>query len=131
MPNARGAARQHYRRFARRSVFQELQKERPCANKQVHSANPLEQLNAEIKRLTDVVGIFPNEAAITRLVRALLLEQDDEWSLQRRCMQLKGLQTLADQQPAWLSAVVSWVRVQLNRDSQFVHHAAGRRPPSR
>jgi putative transposase len=74
--------------------------------KQIHSTNPLERLNAEIKRRTDVVGIFPNEAAITRLVGALLLEQSDEWALQRRYMQLEGLQTLTDNQPARLSAVV-------------------------
>jgi putative transposase len=75
--------------------------------KQIHSTNPLERLNAEIKRRTDVVGIFPNEAAITRLVGALLLEQSDEWALQRRYMQLEGLQTLTDNQSARLSAVVS------------------------
>jgi len=57
---------------------------------QIHSTNPLERLNAEIKRRTDVVGIFPNEAAITRLVGALLLEQNDEWQLQRRYLQLEG-----------------------------------------
>ncbi len=74
---------------------------------QIHSTNPLERLNAEIKRRTDVVGIFPNEAAITRLVGALLLEQNDEWQLQRRYLQLEGLQALADNQPARLSAVVS------------------------
>jgi putative transposase len=75
--------------------------------KQIHSTNPLERLNAEIKRRTDVVGIFPNEAAITRLVGALLLEQSDEWALQRRYMQLEGLQTLTDNHSARLSAVVS------------------------
>jgi putative transposase len=76
-------------------------------HKQIHSTNPLERLNAEVKRRTDVVGIFPNEAAITRLVGALLLEQSDEWSLQRRYMQLEGLQTLVDNQTARLSAVVN------------------------
>jgi putative transposase len=74
---------------------------------QIHSTNPLERLNAEIKRRTDVVGIFPNEAAVTRLVGALLLEQNDEWQLQRRYMQLEGLQLLADNQPARLAAVVN------------------------
>jgi putative transposase len=74
---------------------------------QIHSTNPLERLNAEIKRRTDVVGIFPNEAAIVRLAGALLLEQNDEWQLQRRYLQLEGLQALSDNQPARLSAVVS------------------------
>jgi len=74
---------------------------------QIHSTNPLERVNAEVKRRTDVVGIFPNEAAIVRLIGALLLEQNDEWQLQRRYMQLEGLQALSDNQPARLSAVVS------------------------
>ena len=51
--------------------------------------------------------IFPNEAAIVRLVGALLLEQNDEWQLQRRYLQLEGLQALGDNQPARLSAVMS------------------------
>jgi putative transposase len=74
---------------------------------QIHSTNPLERLNAEIKRRTNVVGIFPNEAAITRLVGAMLLEQNDEWALKRRYMQLEGLQSLVDNQTARLSAVVN------------------------
>jgi len=71
----------------------------------IHSTNVLERLNGEIKRRADVVGIFPNEAAIRRLVGALLLEQNDEWSLNRRYMQLESLQTLSDTVPTRLSAV--------------------------
>ena len=72
---------------------------------QIYSTNPLERLNAEIKRRTNVVGIFPNDAVITRLVGAMMLEQNDEWALNRRYMQLEGLQTLADTGSARLSAV--------------------------
>ncbi len=49
----------------------------------LHSTNPIERVNHEIKRRSDVVGIFLNEAAITRLIGALLLEQNDEWAVQR------------------------------------------------
>jgi putative transposase len=75
--------------------------------KQLASTNPLERLNAEIKRRTDVVGIFPNDPAIVRLVGALLLEQNDEWQLQRRYMQLEGLNTVTDNQLHRISAVVN------------------------
>ncbi len=72
---------------------------------QIHSTNPLERLNAEIKRRTNVVGIFPNDRAVTRLVGAMLLEQSDEWTLQRRYMQLEGLHSLSDTAQPRLSAV--------------------------
>jgi putative transposase len=74
---------------------------------QIHSTNPLERLNAEVKRRTNVIGIFPNDAAIVRLVGAMMLEQNDEWSLQRRYMQLEGLLSLSENQPARLSAVIN------------------------
>lgn len=74
----------------------------------LHSTNPLERLNGEIKRRTEVVGIFPNEDAITRLVGALLLEQNDEWAVQRaRYMTLETIAPMSDNPLVSLPAVAA------------------------
>jgi len=79
----------------------------PAAHRtKLHSTNPIERLNGEIKRRTDVVGIFPNEAAVVRLIGAILLEQSDEWATQRsRYMTLEAISTVSDTATVRLSAV--------------------------
>ncbi|CAN2536085.1 IS256+family+transposase+ISAli6 [Methylocapsa aurea] len=74
----------------------------------IYSTNGLERVNGEIKRRTEVVGIFPNEDAITRLVGAILLETTDEWAVQRgRYMTLETIASLSDDPIVRLSAVTA------------------------
>jgi transposase-like protein len=64
--------------------------------RQIHSTNPLERLNKQIKRRTNVVGIFPNAQAIRRLVGAVMLEQNDEWAVSRRYMTLETVAAICE-----------------------------------
>jgi putative transposase len=78
----------------------------PSHRTKLHSTNPIERLNGEIKRRTDVVGIFPNEDAIIRLVGAILKEQSDEWAVQRaRYMTLESMAPVSDDPTVMLSAI--------------------------
>lgn len=74
---------------------------------QIASTNPLERVNKEIKRRSDVVGIFPNDDAIVRLVGALMLETHDEWTVARRYMGLESLARITDTQNHRLPAVAA------------------------
>lgn len=65
--------------------------------RQLRSTNPLERLNREIKRRTDVVGIFPNDAAVLRLLCMILIEQNEEWSISRKYFSLDSMASLANQ----------------------------------
>jgi len=74
----------------------------------LHSPNPIERLNGEIKRRTEVVGIFPNDQAIVRLVGALLMEQNDEWAVQRaRYMTLETIAQMGNDPFVSLPAVAN------------------------
>jgi putative transposase len=80
----------------------------PQHRTKLHSTNPIERLNGEIKRRTEVVGIFPNEDAVVRLIGAILLEQNDEWAVQRaRYMTLETIAPLSDDPTVSLPAIAS------------------------
>jgi putative transposase len=80
----------------------------PQHRAKLHAINPIERLNGKIKRSTDVVGIFPNADAIVHLVGAILLEQNDEWAVQRaRYMTLETITTLSDDPAVSLPAIAN------------------------
>lgn len=74
---------------------------------QIASTNPLERVNREVKRRADVIGIFPNDEAIIRLVGALMLETNDEWAVARRYMSLETLARVTDNPKIRLPAVAA------------------------
>ena len=74
---------------------------------QIASTNPLERVNREVKRRADVIGIFPNDAAIVRLVGALMLETNDEWAVARRYMSLETLARVTDNPNVRLPALAT------------------------
>ena len=65
----------------------------------LHSTNTLERLNKEVKRRADVVGIFPSEQSIIRLIGAVLLEANDEWQLQHRYMGVEAMGEMLNPAP--------------------------------
>ena len=79
----------------------------PQHRTKLHSTNPLERLNKEVKRRADVVGIFPNEDAIIRLIGALLFEQNDEWQSQNRYMQVEAFSLIDAAQTDPLLSITS------------------------
>src|SRR4051794_30992072 len=87
------------------------QQARRKARHGIPDTNPLERLNKEVKRRADVVGIFPNEGAIIRLIGAVLLEANDEWQLQHRYMQTEAMSELTplltDAMPDRLSTIAA------------------------
>nr|WP_256379145.1 transposase [Bradyrhizobium sp. WSM1417] len=80
----------------------------PWSHKMSRHTLWMERLNGEIKRRTEVVGIFPNEDAIVRLIGAILLEQNDEWAVQRaRYMTLETIAPLSDDPTVSLPAIAN------------------------
>jgi hypothetical protein len=101
----------------------------------LHPTNGLERLNGEIKRRTEVVGIFPNDEAIVRLVGAILLEQNDEWAVQRaRSMTLETMASLSDDplvgSPAELPSIPTPRRISPSPSPELSDGRAGLQEPT-
>jgi mutator family transposase len=80
-----------YEREAKRYRLRSKQAFSSQPRKKLYSTSPIERLNKEVKRRADVAGTFPNEASITRLIGAVLFEQNDEWRTASRYMQVEAV----------------------------------------
>jgi len=74
----------------------------------IYSTNPLERLNKEVKRRTNVVGVFPDSGSVTRLVGAVLLEIADEWQVGRRYFSLEAMARVIEPQPLLVAEPVAF-----------------------
>ncbi|MBX6773266.1 MAG: transposase, partial [Chloroflexi bacterium] len=75
--------------------------------RQIHSTNPLERLHKELKRRAHVVGIFPNRAAVLRLMGAVLMEQNDEWATSRRYFSAESMAEIDRKEVTALTATAA------------------------
>ena len=91
----------------------------------IHSTNPPERLNKEIRRRTNVVGIIPNETAVTRLLGALMLEQNDEWAITRRYMTLETVAAICDTAPMDPADIAALKLRPSQRRREKPHHSPG------
>ena len=97
----------------------------------LHSTNPIERLNKEVKRRADVVGIFPNEASIMRLIGAVLFEQNDEWQTSSRYMMVEAFAQIDKEEIDPILSITTKSRlIMTSGHPEKLHQLDGRDPSS-